>query len=201
MYIPKHFAIEERAQILDVIEREPFGILVSSVEGKPFATHVPFIVLQDGPELTLGLHVAKANPHWKSLEGQNVLAIFHGPHAFVSAGWYANPQQTVPTWNYTAVHCTGRARLTDEQQTARILERLVRRFEPSWRVETADPQYIAHLSEAIVGIELSVDVIEGKFKDSPSSAPEDRKRVIAALDASSRPMDRQVARAMRLRPR
>lgn len=201
MYIPKHFAIEERAQILDVIEREPFGILVSSVEGKPFATHVPFIVLQDGPELTLGLHVAKANPHWKSLEGQNVLAIFHGPHAFVSAGWYANPQQTVPTWNYTAVHCTGRARLTDEQQIARILERLVRRFEPSWRVETADPQYIAHLSEAIVGIELSVDVIEGKFKDSPSSAPEDRKRVIAALDASSRPMDRQVARAMRLRPR
>jgi transcriptional regulator len=201
MYVPKHHAVEDRAELLAILKREPFGILISSVEDKPFATHLPFIVLEDAEQLTLGLHVAKANPQWRSIEGQDVLAIFHGPHAFVSAGWYEQPRESVPTWNYTAVHCTGRARIASDEQTARILERLVQQFEPQWRVENADAHYIARMRQAIVGIELAVTAIQGKFKDSPSSAPADRERVIAQLEASSRPMDRQVAGEMRARKR
>jgi transcriptional regulator len=197
MYAPKPFAVADRRALLSFIEREPFGILVSSAQAKPFATHVPFIVCDDGEALTLGLHVAKANPHWQSVEGQEVLAIFHGAHAMISAGWYAQPQDSVPTWNYAAVHCTGHARITDAAGTARILERMVERFEPSWRMEQADASYVARMQQAIVGIEIAVSSIEGKFKYSQNRTPEDRERVIRALSESSRAMDREVAQEMR----
>lgn len=201
MYVPKHYAVEDRDELVSIIEREPFGTLISQVDGKPFATHVPFVVMEQSPELRLGLHVARANPHWTSIEGEEVLAIFQGAHAFVSAGWYANPRESVPTWNYTAVHCAGRARLTSDAGTLQILERLVQVFEPAWRVETAEPAYIGRMRQAIVGIEMRVTTVEGKFKDSPIGSAEDRERVIGALWASSRAMDREVAQAMRARPR
>lgn len=197
MYAPKPFAVADRRALVAFIEREPFGILVSNREGKPFATHAPFIVSDAGESLCLGLHVAKANPHWRCVEDQEVLAIFHGPHAMISAGWYAQPQNSVPTWNYAAVHCTGRARITDAAATANILRRLVEQFEPSWRMEQADADYVARLQQAVVGIEIAVSSIEGTFKYSQNRTMEDRERVIDALSISSRAMDREVAQEMR----
>jgi transcriptional regulator len=197
MYVPKHFAVEDRAEVVAFIRREPFGILVSTLDGKPFATHVPFIVREDGSSLTLALHIAKANPQWRAIEGQAVLAIFQGPHAMVSAGWYADPVHTVPTWNYSAAHCSGTARLTDASGTRRIIETLVAQFEPAWRIEHAEAEYIARMERAIVGIEIGVTEIGGKFKYSQNRTPEDRERVIEALARSGRAMDREVAEAMR----
>lgn len=197
MYAPKPFAVADRRALVAFIEREPFGILVSGVDGKPFATHAPFVVWEDGEDLRLALHVAKANPHWRSIDGQEVLAIFQGPHAMISAAWYAQPRDNVPTWDYAAVHCTGRARTADAGATARILHRLVERLEPSWRMEQADAEYIARLQQAIVGIEIAVSSIEGAFKYSQNHTPEDRRRVIDALGASSRAMDRAVAEQIR----
>lgn len=201
MYVPKPFAVQDSRELVAFIEREPFGVLVSDVDGKPFATHLPFVVLEDGPGLTLGLHLAKPNPQWQTLEGQDVLAIFQGAHAFVSAAWYPQPGLNVPTWNYAAVHCAGRANIADSAQTMRILERLVERFEPSWRIENADGAYIEMLRTGIVGVTIEVTAVEGAFKFLQNHPPEDRERVIAALDASSRPMDREVAREMRTRLR
>lgn len=201
MYVPKPFAVQDYSELVAFIEREPFGILVSDVDGKPFATHAPFIVSGEGSSLTLQLHVAKANPQWQSLQGQDVLAIFHGAHAFVSAAWYPQPQSNVPTWNYGAVHCIGRARLTDDAGTVQILRKLVERFEPSWRMDTADAEYIERLRHAIVGIEVAVESTEGAFKYLQNHSPEDRAAVIAQLENSPRPMDREVAEEMRARLR
>jgi transcriptional regulator len=197
MYVPKHFAVARRDQLVAFMRREPFGILVSAAGGNPFATHVPFIVRDDGETLTLALHVATANPQWRDIEGQEVLAIFHGPHAMISAAWYAQPERSVPTWNYSAVHCTGTARLTDGTGTRRIIGELVAQFEPQWRIEQAEPDYIARMEQAIAGIEIPVTHIDGKFKYSQNRTDEDRRRVIEALDASTRPMDREVADDMR----
>lgn len=197
MYAPKPFAVTDRRALVAFIEREPFGILASTLEGKPFATHVPFIVRDDGESLRLGLHVAKANPHWRQVEGTEVLAIFQGPHAMISAGWYAEPRNNVPTWNYSAVHCVGRARITDAAETARMLQALAERLEPSWRMEQADSEYVARLQQAIVGIEIAVSTIEGTRKYSQNHTLDDRERAIAALSASSRAMDREVAEEMR----
>jgi transcriptional regulator len=197
MYVPKHFEVTDRSDLVEFVRREPFGILVSLAAGKPFATHVPFIVRDDRERLTLALHVAIANPQWRNIEGQEVLAIFQGPHAMISAGWYAQPAHSVPTWNYSAVHCSGTARLTDAAGTRRIIEELVLQFEPQWRIEQAEPDYIERMERAIAGIEIDVARIEGTFKYSQNRSNEDRERVIQQLAASSGPMEREVAEEMR----
>ena len=197
MYAPKHFAIEDRDELVAFVRREPFGILISNAAGGLIATHVPFVVLDEADPLVLGLHVARANPHWKALEGQDVLAIFQGAHAMVSASWYAAPQLSVPTWNYSAVHCAGSARILDAQGTRELLERMVSQFEPSWRIEDADESYVTRMQQSIVGIRIRVTRIEGVRKLSQNRTPEDRSNVISQLESSTRAMDRDLAREMR----
>jgi transcriptional regulator len=197
MYVPAHNALDDRPAQLDFIRNEPFGILVSAVDGKFFATHAPFVVLRDEP-VRLGVHIAKANPQWQGLEhGADVLAIFHGPHAMISASWYQDPRHSVPTWNYSAVHCRGRATLADSAGTRRIIERLVAGLEHGWTIETADEEYIKRLEHAIVGIEIAVAEIFGKVKLGQTLSPENRERAAAFLSASSRAMDREVGQQMR----
>ena len=186
MYVPKHFVVTDRAALLSFIRAHPFGILISAAGGKPCATHVPFVILEAARSVRLGLHVAKVNPHWKSLDGADVLAIFHGPHAFVSASWYADPQNSVPTWDYSAVHCAGRAVLADDDVTQSILEMMVREFEGAqrWSMGRADPGYVQRMKSGIVGIEIAVTSIEGSFKFSQNRSHEDRERVLRELDVS-----------------
>jgi len=195
MYVPKHFAVEDRNALIAFIEREPFAIVVSIDSGLPTASHVPIVVLESDP-LVLGLHVAKANTQWQTLEGASALAVFNGPHALISASWYAQPRQNVPTWNYSAVHCTGTAHIASAGETRKILERMVAQFEPSWRIEDADEDYIARMQQAIVGIRLCVDRMVGVAKFSQNRTPDDRARVIAALNGSARAMDKEVAAIM-----
>lgn len=198
MYVPKPYAVDDPQELLNFIRRQPFGIVVSQVDGKPFATHVPFALEEsDDGALRLLLHVARANPQWQSIDGQAVLAIFHGPHAMVSASWYVQPDHNVPTWNYGAVHCSGIARVVDDAGTRRILEALVQHLEPTWRIESVEPVHIERMQRAIVGIEIAVTAIEGSYKYSENRSPEDRERVIDALAASHRAMDREVADIMR----
>jgi transcriptional regulator len=187
MYVPKHFAVTDRAQLFSFIRAHAFGILVSAVDGGPVATHVPFVLLEQGERVRLGLHVAKANPHWQSIDGAQVLAIFHGSHGLVSGSSYAQPEQTVPTWNYSAVHCTGRATIASPEQTHRILETLVHEQEGpgGWSMREANGEYVERMRRAIVGIEIAVTSIEGAFKYSQNRNEDDRRRVLERLDGSS----------------
>src|SRR6266480_1405054 len=114
MYIPAAFAEHDLNRLHDFIEQNSFGLLVSQVDGLPFASHLPFLLDRTaGPHGTLVGHMARANPHWRELAGQTALAVFSGPHAYVSPTWY-EAENVVPTWNYVAVHASGRAAVVED---------------------------------------------------------------------------------------
>jgi transcriptional regulator len=166
--------------LADFIAAHAFGTLVTNDQRLPFASHLPF--LHDREGRTLHAHVARGNPQWQHLATHpDVLVMFQGPHGYVSPTWYAEPG--VPTWNYTAVHVYGRARVLDDAAaTARHVEKLAARFEQRsaapW-VPDYDPRRLA----GIVGIEIAIGEIQGKFKLSQNRSAEDRERVAARLEA------------------
>src|SRR5437660_1987990 len=115
MYIPHAFAEPDLTKLHDFIERHSFGLLVSQVDGLQFASHLPFLLERTaGPHGTLVGHMARANPQWRDAGGQTALAIFSGPHAYISPTWY-EAEQVVPTWNYAAVHAYGRVRVVEDR--------------------------------------------------------------------------------------
>jgi len=181
MYIPGHFRESDERVLAEFIDAHAFGTLVTIERGAPFASHLPF--LHDRDARTLHAHVARANPQWQHLAASpDVLVMFVGPHGYVSPTWYAEPG--VPTWNYTAVHVYGRARAIDDAAaTGRHVERLAARFERGsaapW-VPSYDPKRLA----GIVGIEIRITEIQGKFKLSQNRSAEDRARVVARLEAT-----------------
>ena len=114
MYIPAAFAEADLTRLHDFIEQNSFGVLVAQVEGLPFASHLPFLLDRTaGSHGTLVGHMARANPQWHQASGQSALAIFSGPHAYISPSWYKT-QQVVPTWNYTAVHAYERVQIIED---------------------------------------------------------------------------------------
>jgi transcriptional regulator len=200
MYVPRHFALGDRAELVALMRAHAFATVVTAQGGAPFASHLPVLVEERGEALVIGAHVARANPQWRQLAGET-LCIFHGPHAYVSPAWYAEdpPDTRVPTWNYAAVHAAGRARLLGEAGTVRLLEALVAEHEagraPPWRVDLqVAPR--RRLLQGIVGFEVEVTRVEGKLKLSQNRAPADRRRVQAALASSPHAGDREVARLM-----
>src|SRR4051794_32849261 len=113
MFIPPAFAETDHGKLHEFIIRNSFGVMVSQVDALPFATHIPFLLRPDeGQYGALAGHFARANPHWRELAGQTALAMFAGPHAYISPTWYES-ENTVPTWNYTAVHVSGQIQLID----------------------------------------------------------------------------------------
>ncbi|HEY1189737.1 MAG TPA: FMN-binding negative transcriptional regulator [Gemmata sp.] len=185
MYTPPHFAETDRGAIHDLIERYSFGVLVSQVAGEPFATHLPFLLDRAaGPHGTLIGHMARANPHWRELETQPVLAVFGGPHAYISPAWYGT-EHAVPTWNYVAVHATGRASLVEApEELLGIVRRSVAHYEAPrpepWALTETGP-FVERLLAQIVGFRIEIERLEGKKKLSQNHPPERRERVIQAL--------------------
>ena len=180
MYLPEMFAETDPAKLFDFIERNSFGILTSQVAGEPFATHMPFLVERDaGPHGTLVGHVARANPHWQGAAGQTGLAIFAGPHVYVSPTWYESDNM-VPTWNYTAVHVTGTMRIVeDEPGLAAIVGAMVRFYEQSMPTPWAfagETTYMKRMLSQIVGIRIEIARIEGKFKLNQNRTVDQRRQ-------------------------
>ena len=122
MYLPPYFAEDDQEILYSVIRENNFGLLVTTTDGAPLASHLPFLLEGD----TLVAHMARANPQWEAFEsGAEVLCVFHGPHGYVSPNWYAN-KKSVPTWNYVAVHVYGAPRIVDDPAVALAMqERLV----------------------------------------------------------------------------
>lgn len=201
MFIPPVFRQKSVKALHELIENHNFGILFSVGDDGYAVTHVPFMLERDkGPNGTLIMHVARANPHWKHFENpRGALAVFLGPHAYISPSWYLN-KASVPTWNYAAVHVRGTPNLImDKDELRWIVKALSRRHEsPSshWTLENAEAIMEKSLA-AIVGIEMPIESIEGKFKFSQNLPVEDQKGVIDALIGSSDPLERGVAFIMR----
>lgn len=185
MYVPPAFNEPDPTKLHDFIEQHSFATLVSQ-GGKPVASHLPLLLDRDNQSQgRLIGHMAKANVQWKDADGQPVLAVFHGPHAYISPTWY-EAENVVPTWNYVAVHVYGTFRLDDSR--GRRLE-IVRRYvdfyeatlEPPWSLESADDDFIDKLLDAIVGFRIDIERIEGKWKLNQNLDPTRRARVIRAL--------------------
>jgi transcriptional regulator len=193
MYLPAHFA-EERVDVLHVLIREQrLATLVTLSDEGLVADHIPFLLdPRAGPLGTLRGHVARANPLWREhpLE-QDVLAIFAGPQAYVSPTWYpskAEHGRAVPTWNYVVVHAKGRLRPIDD--AAWLLRQLTHQTDQQeakraarWRVDDAPADFIAQQLRAIVGIEITLSQLSGKWKTSQNRAAPDRTGAAAGLAA------------------
>ena len=198
MYIPKALQVTDRDTLEAFIAQYSFATLVCAVEGRPFATHLPLLLDRRPPSrgFLVG-HVARANPHWQAFDGQQeCLAIFHGPHAYISPSWYATTP-AVPTWNYAAVHVYGVPRLiAEETEVAALVDRLVQTYEAGmarpWSGELP-ADYKAKLLQAIVGFEVEIERIEGKFKLGQGRSPEDQQGVLEYLEASADPQARALA--------
>jgi transcriptional regulator len=200
MYVPPHFAVVELPTLHAFIDRHPFGLLVSQLDGAPFATHLPFLLdRQASPRGTLLGHVARQNPQWQPLAGQQVLCIFSGPHAYVSPTWYQS-EKVVPTWNYAAVHVYGRVRLIEDPDALiALVGRLTDRFEHDmpapWSFDPDGP-FVRKLATQIVGFSVEIDWIEGKWKLNQNHPAERRRRVIAALREQGYEDAREIADLM-----
>ncbi len=191
MYLPASFREDRVDALHEAIRRIALGTLVTLGEDGLVASHVPVLVYPEpAPFGTLVGHVARANPQGRSLKPEvDALAVFTGPHAYVSPGWYATKRQTgkvVPTWNYVAVHASGRRRFFDDAERLRgIVTRLTDfheqgRAEP-WKVTDAPADYIAGMLKAIVGFELTIARLEGKWKMSQNRPAGDHAGIVEGL--------------------
>ncbi len=193
MYRPPYTRADDPAVAYEIADAHPFATLVSiGDDGDPEVTHVP--LLRDGD--TLVGHLARANPQRRFL-GQRALAIFHGPHAYVSPTWYRTPETNVPTWNYVTAHFAGRVEPLDDEATALALDTLVQRFEAAW---TADPGVRAQLISGIVGFRIVVDRIETKLKLSQNREVADAARVAEALRRTEPALSTWMRRVMETPP-
>ena len=197
MYVPTAFAETDRGKLHAFIESHSFGLLVSVRDGVPFATHLPLLLERDaGPHGCLVGHVARANPQWQGLGGQQVLVVFSGPHAYVSPSWYEEGG-TVPTWNYVAVHAYGTFHIIEERDgLLDILRRSVSTYESPrpkpWTFDESAP-HVETMLKAIVGFTIEIGRIEGKFKLGQNRPIEDRIGTIEQLERSSDPSARVLA--------
>ncbi len=167
MYIPKYFAIQDEEMKYETIEQNSFATLFSQHNGEPYATHLPLLLNRE--TLTLYGHFARPNAQWKDSENQQVLAIFQGPHSYISPSWYET-NKAVPTWNYVAVHVYGELEVVeDKQELLNSLQDLVHKYEDpqsTYSLDDVDPDYMAGLSKGIVGFKIKINKIEGKAKRS-----------------------------------
>jgi transcriptional regulator len=184
MYLPGHFEIRDEAKLDRFIAANSFATLVSLVGGSLFASHIPMLLDRDGAgKATLLGHVAIGNKHQRAFDGEHeALAIFHGPHSYVSPAWYAEAP-AVPTWNYAVVHVHGYPRaVEDETWLSDFVDRLTRIFDPEYAARTELPaEFKSRMLKGIVGFRMPVDRIEGKYKLSQNRSQADQRGVIDAL--------------------
>jgi len=201
MYMPSHFAVADPATLETFMRKHSFATLVTSDGGSPFASHLPLLFQGElGSSAVLTGHVARANPQWRHFAPEReVLAIFQGPHAYISPGWYRT-QPSVPTWNYAVVHTYGRATIVDDEvKVASLLQATIETYEsecpnswqPGWPAD-----YFERMQKGIVAFEIAVTRVEGKFKLSQNRSSEDVASVISALSRSDDPTEREVAGLM-----
>jgi transcriptional regulator len=191
MYVPAHFG-EDRVPTLHAAIREiGFGMLVTLGDDGLSASHVPMLIdTEPGPFGTLSGHLARPNPQWRTVKYDTAaLAVFLGPNAYISPSWYETKKQSgkvVPTWNYVAIHARGRLRFFDNRESLRhIVTRLTEKYEQSraepWQVTDAPADYVDAMLKAIIGFELTIEQLDGKWKMSQNQPIENRAGVVEGL--------------------
>lgn len=198
MYIPKQFNLKDELEIRKIIDEHSFATLISQHDGAPFATHLPLYLSDD--HVYLYGHFARPNPQWKDINNQTVLAIFQGPHCYISPSWYET-KDAVPTWNYVTVHITGEMELIDDEaELSASLNTLISKYESpssSYSIEEVDSNYLSNLSKGVQGFKLKIKQIEATAKLSQNHSTERQISVIEHLEKRGKTDDLEIAKLMR----
>ena len=191
MYIPSDFSVADLDAVHRIIREHPLGILLTATTHGLDANHLPFeFNPSGGSQGLLTAHVARANPIWQQCaDGAEVMVVFRGKEGYISPNWYPSKHEThrlVPTWNYEVVHVHGRLTVQDNEKFVRgLVARLTRVHEAQepkpWKMGDSTPEYINSRLSAIVGIEITIDRLEGKFKLSQNREPRDIQGAVEAL--------------------
>jgi transcriptional regulator len=207
MYLPKHFEERDPERLRRFIERHPLGSLVTATESGLDANHIPFLFADTGSAAgTLHGHIARANPLWReAVADATALVIFRGPDSFISPTWYPSKRENprvVPTWNYAVVHAHGVLRCVDDPAWVRShVEALTREHEgrrdAPWAVTDAPADFIEKMVAAVVGIEISITRLVGKWKIGQNRSTSDRVGVVEALERETVPSGATIAALMR----
>jgi transcriptional regulator len=202
VYIPKLYREEDTSQLVAFMREHNFATVVSSLQEEPVATHLPLAVTQRDEQIILTGHFAKTNEQWRALERGKTLCIFTGPHAYVSPKLY-DKRESVPTWNYLAVHAYGEARLIDDDEALEeLLAQLIGQHEPGYQKqwESLSERYRDGMRRGIVGFEMPVTRLDGKAKLSQNKNLAEQERIAVALgesqDAAAKATGEEMARRL-----
>ncbi len=198
MYVPPHFSEPLPEALFEVIEKNPFGVLVTNGKSGLDANHIPFLLNRtDGPQGVLHCHVARANSVWQDIAtGEEVLAVFKAADSYVSPNWYPSKHEfhrQVPTWNYIVAHAHGRATIRDDERYIRsVVARLTRIHEASepqpWKMSDSSRDFIDAMVKAVVGIEIEITRLVGKAKLSQNKEVRDMRSAGEKLVAKGEPV-------------
>ena len=205
MYLPKHFAVDDPALLAQLIAEYPLATMVANLNDQLEVNHLPLMLSTDRSKL-YG-HIARVNPLAKVANSNQptVMAIFHGPNAYVTPAWYPSKKETgkvVPTWNYAVVHAQGNIKLIEDPHWLRShVAQMTNIHEPTyqsnWKLDDAPEDYVQIMLKAIVGIEIEVQSLTGKFKLSQNRPPEDYAAVIETIDQSPQEILQEMRKYMK----
>lgn len=201
MYIPKNYREEDVQSVLAFLRENEFTTLVVNDGKRPVASHLLMEVVEEDGNIMIFGHMSRANPLWKLLDpNREVLVIFQGPHAYISATWYNHVN--VPTWNYVSVHAYGKPELvTEHDEVYALLSRLVKRHEGAsdYRMESLPQDFVEKEMKGVVAFKLDVTRLEAAYKLSQNRNDEDYKNIIIELERREDELSAGVAAAMRER--
>lgn len=198
MYVPKYAQNNDFSAIKEFIKQNGFGILVSQSEHKLMATHIPMEFSPDETKLTG--HISRANQQWKKFDAAlEVLAIFTGPHAYISPSWYDH--ENVPTWNYIAAHAYGKINILEGEKLHQSLKQLVDKYESASThpvsLESMSPDYVKKAIQGLVCFEITITNIEGTYKLSQNRDAKNHQSIVQELEKRKDAGSLQVASEMK----
>jgi transcriptional regulator len=195
MYSPAYNRLEDRGELLAFMQANSFAVLVTGTGGTLHASHLPVMVHEQGKDVVLDMHMAKANAQWKEFFDDEVLVVFSGPHAYVSPRWYLD-QERVPTWNYAAVHAYGMPKvIADPKLKYENQRRLVAALDPKWlpQFDALRKEYVDSMLDGIVNFQIGVTRLETRWKLSQNRSRREQELIAAQLEKSADSAERALA--------
>ena len=196
MYSPPYNRVEKRAEVVEFMRANGFPILVTGTGGVLHASHLPVTVHETGEQIVIDMHMAKNNPQWKEFfEDEEVLVVFHGPHAYVSPRWY-DEKERVPTWNYAAVHAYGVPQIiSDKKAKYDSQRRLIESLDPQWlrKHDALRQDYVDMMLDGIVNFAIPVARLDTRWKLSQNRGRREQELIAAALEKSTDSTERALA--------
>jgi len=186
MYSPPYNRVADRAELIAFMRAHNFPVLVTGTGGNLRASHLPALVQDQGEQLVLDMHMARANAQWRDFGEAEALVVFTGPHAYISPRWYEETER-VPTWNYAAVHAYGVPRVIDDRAAKHASQRrLVAALDPQWlaKFDALRPEYVERMLGAIVNFQIAVTRLETRWKLSQNRGRREMELIAAALEES-----------------